>query len=428
MKRQLSNVLIVLGLVAGAVLIAITMGLFPAREPAPIEAVPLALPKLLPAKPKTVEKTGAVAVHANALSLCAAPLEAPRIYAVAGAGHAQSFFVWCRGGYSLFDLDVTGAAPSLSKVAHLPTDMVRPGGAALVDVTADGVRDLVVGVAPKEGAVHAPGSGVFLLRGRAQGGFEAALPLVEIPIVALATVQLRALPAAPDLFALTRGDAAAQRVGQLVWFEAGPTPLKKGTFNAGLLPRDLRAAELADAGAFEMLVLASEPGRVTGIRPLDTASPTREVALPDGAQLCASQDPRFLLARTTHDLFRVTGGGSLALTPWFQKANVGSCATGDLDRDGTPDALAVTDAGVIWLRDAGEDGSHELTLPAGYRALDVAYLSGEVSRVLLLVHDLQREQLLLLVWPGVPWTRAGTLSFALEPEREPSSVAEIPLE
>ncbi len=433
MKRTLANVLVVVALASGVVLLAMTTGLFPAQQPEPTEAVPLV--KTEPAAiVKRASAPGApmAAPSARAFPVCPAPAEGARMH----VGHAsasasvQSLFVWCRGGYGLFSLDLAGPV-LLTQLAHLPTKMPRPGGAVVADITADGMADLVVGVAPKEGVVHAPGSGVFLARGRAQGGYEPAFPLLEMPIVGLELVPARAQPASPELFVLTRGDAAARRPGQLVWFESGATPLKKGASDTGLLPRDLRVAQLGEKAALELLMLAAEPARVLALSPAKPPTETtREVILEQGAALCTASDPRFVLARTTHDLFRVSDE-PLALTLWFRGANVGPCATGDLDRDGEPDALAVTDAGVIWLRDggdnSGESSAHELTLPAGYRALDVAYAAGEAARVIALALDVEHGQLVLLVWPALPW-EAGTLVLAEQAARDSAAVAQIPLE
>lgn len=429
-KKTLGQVLVVVALASGVVLLAVTTGLLPQAQPESIETVPLVIQKSQTNAKKPANKAPAVP-HARVFPLCSAPEEDGRLQVASNAQGALSLFVWCRGGYGLFTFAGAATAQLVTQLAHLPSDMPRAGGATLADITADGVADLMVGVAPKEGLLHASGSGVFLAKGRAQGGYEAALPLLEMPIVALTT----ALNAGGthDLFVLTRGDAAARRPGQIVWFGAGATPLKKATFNTGISPRELRASQ-PQGGARSLLVLAGEPARVIAVSPdKDPAQNAREVALPEGAGLCRAQDPSLVLARTTHDLLRVNDDATLGLSPWFPQANVGPCASGDLDRDGTPDALAVTDAGVIWLRPqngdaAAADAAQELTLPAGYRALDVAYVPGESARVMALAREVASEQLVLLVWYALPWVDGATVVLDMEPARESGGVAEIPLE
>jgi len=427
-KRTLANVLVVVALACGVVMIAITAGLFPAAEPEPVEIIPLVVPEAKALPKPVVAPPARVMPEVAALSLCDLPTAGARLELGMRAAGPHALFVWCRGGYVLFDLDVAAGAPLLTKRVVLPTKMPRAGGALSDDVNADGVTDLVVAVAPEEGLIHAPGSGVFLAKGRAQGGYEPAVPLFEMPVVALATAQVRPAPAARDLFMLTRGDAAARRQGEVWWFETGATLTKKRVFQAGFSPRDLRVTELATGLLPELLVAASEPGRLIRVDPALEGEPGPDLPLPDVAQLCAAHDARFALARTTHDLWRATGGDALSLAPWFRDANVGRCAAGDLDGDANLDALAVTEGGVIWLRAEGEDASRELDLPAGYRALDVAYVPGPGGFVMLLAADDAHGKLVALSWAALPWPDAGELAFSVQPVREAAALAEIPLE
>ncbi len=426
MNRAIANLLVVVALGCGVVLIAITAGLFPAAEPDPVEVLPLVAPeaRVLPTAAAAVR----VMPEVSALSLCDLPATGARLEVGLLAAGPHALFVWCRGGYVLFDLDVTAGGPVLTKRVVLPTKMSRPGGAVIGDVSGDGVADLVVAVAPEEGLIHAPGSGVFLAKGRAQGGYEPAVPLFEMPVIALATAQVRAVPAPRDLFMLTRGDSAARRQGEVWWFETGVTLTKKRMFRAGFSPRDLRVTELATGPLPELLVATSEPGKLIRVDPVEQGELAPELPLPDVSQLCAAQDGRFVLARTTRDLWRAVGGDALSLAPWFRDANVGRCASGDLDGDTNLDALAVTDGGVIWLRAEGEEASSELDLPPGYQALDVAHVPGPGAFVMVLAADEAQGKLVSLTWPALPWADEGTLGFRVQPVREAVALAEIPLE
>lgn len=428
MKKALGTVLVVLALACAVVGIAITAGLFPAMQPETAAPVPLVPQQPLVTPPAVVPVTKARVPEASAFILCGAPAQGASLTLSPTNGETNRFFTWCDDGYLLLDVDVRAEAPLVNKLVHLPSRLSRPGGALLTDVTADGTSDLVVAVSPDLGVVHAPGSAVFLAKGRQAGGFEAALPLLEMPVVGLSTVQLEAAPKPPELFALTRGDAAARRTGDLVWFRPGPTPLKHRTFPAGLAPRDLRAWQSAPGAPTELLVVATDPGRVLAFNPSAPDAPSNEAPLVDGQQLCAGSKPVDALARGTHDLMRVAGQPVFGLLPWFAQANVGRCQAGDLDDDGELDVLAVTDAGFIWLRKPGDDGASELVLPEGYRALDVAALPSSPKRVVGLALDVTGKQLVLLIWSALPWSEDLSLSIPNAPQVLTAPAVEIPLE
>ncbi len=429
MKRTPAHALVAVGLASGVVLLAITAGLFPAAEPGPLVAAPL-----LPPKPK-VAVTADPAQHPHVLppkvtahTLCPLPTQGAHLTLAREPAGEPTFFAWCRDGYELFALKVDQAAAGVTRLARLPTRMPRPGGALREDVSADGLPDLVVAVAPAEGLVHAAGSGVFLSRGRAEGGYDAAQALLEMPVVALATAQRRAAPAPRDLFVLTRGDLAARRAGELLWFEAGTVPFKKGVLWAGLLPRELLATALTPSAGPVLLIAAFEPGRVMAMAPAAETPVVSQLSLPDLAALCRTSDGVSVLARTTQHLVRVVGGAVLSLAPFVPGANVGPCDAGDLDADGALDVLATTDVGVVWLRGPDDTSTRELSVPTGFRPLGVSQIPGPQARVMLLVADAAHGTLVLLVWSALPWPATQELAFSVEPSRETEPVAEIALE
>ncbi len=431
MRRGFTTALAVLALAAGGLLLVILAGFFPALEPAS-PAIEKAHVEPNAPEPSTAPLTPEVALEpliAESFALCDAPARGARIEPATLPGVELAFFAWCKDGYQLFALDGQPDGTSLvTRLARFESRVELAAGAFAADVTGDGVSDLVLAVSPAAGVIHAPFSGAYLVRGRQAGGYEGARALVEMPVSGLAVV--RATGGASDFVVLTRGDVAAQRPGELLWFTGGVAPVKRAQVTAGLDPRDVVVASVDDDERPDVVVAVSQPGRVRWFSwDVEGANlSAHEHPLADATQLLFAG--RRLLVRTTLDLFELTSGAAPALAPWAKGVNLGAAVASDLDRDGVLDVLAATAAGLAFLPTPAPADARDLTLPDGQRAADVDAPSDALGRprpLLTTVPASGEGPLTLVLLPAPPWPNAERLVTNAGSVRDAPRVAQIPL-
>jgi hypothetical protein len=428
----LRRLLAILALLSGLLSIAVVAGLFPAAAPTPPLPVPMA-----PPPPLIVAPTQAVAPIVEPLALagvplCDAPAEGARLYPVALSGVPSAFLVWCKGGYALFSLGpAADGALSATRLAQFSSRAVRPGGVEALDINGDRMTDFVLALSAPEGVVHAPGSGAYLVTSRAQGGYENARALLEMPIAALASWTTG--PSAADLFLLTRGDVAARRPAEIWWFTGGPLPSLRQKLSLGVDARDLVAAKLDADESPDLATFVRSEGKIVGAR-IDAAGALvrLEVATPADVQQLARRAQRHdLLVRTTHDVFKLAPSATPELEPWLKDVNLGRLAVGDLDTDGASDVFALTSSGVAHTRGPQEAEAHDLHLPAGFFGRDVSVLADEGAReqaVVLLESAGTPPRLFLAVFPELPWPATTDTVLREGLSRDAPNLAQIPLE
>lgn len=415
---------IVLGAALGAfiLLVLALFALVPAREPAAIETVPFS-PKLAVEQGR-LEPRAEGAPPVNRLSLwsfplCARPAEGARLDRVKLAAERDSFVVWCEGGYVLVDVQADGPVPSVTRLARFTARGQRPGGAAALDLDRDGPLDLVLGVAPSTGVVHRPFSGVYWLRGRAQGGFELPRALVEMPTIALRAVELDGQPGS-ELAVLTRGDVAAQRPGELWLFAGGTTPTRAAVVPTALAPSAL-ALGASQRGESELWVAALQPGSLVRLRfgrdRATWATPTR-AELPLRGLLGFVDGPRdepVRYVRDASDVYALAGAGDdLAstggaasdpapkLTRWLSAVRLGPAAWVEGERRLSPGLAGASEHGFAHVQ-PGTSAARERLLPSGVHVRDVSSLGANASSarfVLLVETEAQPAGLSLVVLPS----------------------------
>lgn len=427
-------------LLSGAALVAAFLlglslfGLLPARDVGAIRTLKLDVrqavqPSALPAE--------ATATPSHRLSLwsfpiCERPASGARLYPLS-LGDRPAFAVWCRSEYVLVAIDGTEAAPEVTRLARFPARGELPGGAATLDLDGDGVRDLVLGVAPALGVAHRSFSGAYWLRGRAQGGFELPRTLAETPTVALLALDLDGKPG-DELALLTRGDAAAQRPGELWLFVGGTSPTRAAVIPTGLLPSDLAAVPREHES--ELWVVTTQPGALVRLRfgrdSQSWASPGRELLALRGAQafVGAPRAQSTLYVRDPSDVHALESDPTPRLTPWMAQAFVGPAAWLDLERASGPLLVGATAAGFATFR-SPKSGRRERALPAGVRVADVssaAALAGAPRGLLLVEHEGQPGQLALVLLPSDLRDEATEVTLRSGPVRGAPAEARVALE
>jgi hypothetical protein len=418
-RQGLSTLTVWAALLGAVVLVLAVAGMLPAREPSAPDverfSVDKALvkPAALPRVEQRVDPAEKPRFDVSWVPLCEAPAAGARLERVRAFAGEAGVLVWCKDGYALFALGVEQTALRATRVARFKARGELPGGAAAGDFDGDGQIDLVLGVAPRPGVVHRAGSGVFWVRGRAQGGFEPARALAETPTVALAAQ--RPPGASRDtLLVLTAGDVGAQRPGELWLFGAQPALVREKVFPAALDPRGLLLRTVQDSPRLELWLVSGQPGRVQALS-LDpgnkTLDPAGAVNLPlRGAQAFAHEgSPEGApFVRDTTGVYRVQRGESPALVAFAQQLNGGPCAVGDLDANQKPDLLAALEGGLAWIEGEGS-AAHERALPPELRVLDVEILrdAGGKERPLALVQG-KPDAATLSLWllPRPPWPEA----------------------
>ena len=405
-SSKLLPLLRALALGAGALLALNLFGLMPAREPhapKPVKFEPANAidPVRLPERDQSAPR-----VHKMLLwsfPLCARPAHGARLYRVALRPERDSFVVWCQGEYVLVDVDASAELPRVSRLARFAARGERPGGATALDLDYDGVLDLALGVSPAPSAVHRPFSGVFWLRGRAQGGFELPRTLVEMPVIAVQAAELDDAPGS-ELVVLTRGDAAAQRAGDLWVFAGGTSPTRVAVVPTALAPSDLAQANASD-GRAGFWISSTQPGSLVQLRfartRADWSKPER-IELPLRGVQGFVQSPRgerALYVRDAQSVLALEAGEPPKLVPWLNDVEVGPAAWLQTGRENKPSLLAATEAGFAWFQG---DRRRDRSLPKGTHMLDASTSGAGAlqARGVLLLEDAEQ---------------GGTLSLAVLP-------------
>lgn len=434
MRAKLIEVLAVTASLATLVLVLAAMGLLPAREPdAPVRE------RLDPSKAVAPGKGGGAMPRAALaeLELWRFPLCAPgqgaRLYEARLAQEGWGFLAWCQGGYALYELGFgPGQMPTLTQVARFKARVELPGGVAAGDFDGDGQRDLVLAVAPRPGVVHRSGAGAFFLRGRAEGGYEAARPLAETPVVALAA-QARTDGAGDSLFVLTRGDRAAQLPGQLWLFQHHKGLVRRAAVPTATGPRDLLIRSAGDS--LQAWIVSDDPGALLRIDLVEAEAgewPRRSLPL-RGAQgwvHSAAGHAGALLARGAQNIYRLDADAEeISVSTYAEDVRVGPSVQADIDGDGAPELFGAVEGGVAWISGAGGVLRAQAL---GQPVLDVGLAADRAGRLrpvaLIAGGDADDPALSLVVMPAYPWADEAPLSWADGEMRPAAGMFEVSLQ
>ncbi len=361
--------------------------------------------------------------------LCEAPAEgSARLYRAELENGAEAHFVWCRGGYVRFDFTLDQGVLHAQRLARFPARVELPGGAAVADFDGDGVLDLLLGTSPPPLSIHRPGAGAFFVRGRKAGGYEAARALIETPVVGVLSLPAEGRPGS-DFLILTRGDAPAQRPGDLFWFAGGLSPQRTAQLPLGLSPRDL---VLSSPTSRSLLVALPSSGTVLRVvlpQAAGSALTKQSLSVPGVQGLLADSTGSLILARDAKDLKRLSFEDELRAEAWAEGANVGPGVVLDLDGDSQLEVLARVEGGVARVTKGSDpEAVEELELPG--EVLDVSSLRDRARRThaLALVTPPGSKEMVLLVLPPSPWPSNRSLVFQQVEASEAASFAVVPLE
>lgn len=421
---------------AAAVLALALFGLLPAHEPAPPK--PIVFSAAQAVDPVRLPERNASAALVSRLvlwsfPLCTKPRVGARLYRVALGAERDSFVVWCQNEFVLVDLRTERGdeePPRVTRLARFSARGELPGGAVALDLDGDRTLDLALGVAPAAGLVHRPFSGVFWLRGRPEGGFELPRTLVEMPVVALAASELDGAPGS-ELLVLTRGDAVAQRPGELWLFAGGVSPTRAAVVSTALSPSDLVIGDTRE-GSSDLWLSSTQPGSLLRLRfsrtPGEWSRPERSELVLRGVQsfVSAPRDERALYVRDLQRVQRVEDEPP-RLTPWLDGIALGPAAWLRAGSAKQPVLFGATEDGLAWLR-GGADAQRR-SMPKGTRVLDVSSSAAGASHaraVLLVETEELTGNLALVVLPSEVRDEASELELrngAVEPGAAEAHVA-----
>ena len=394
-----------LALLSAVVLLLALFGLLPTHPPEPPVRV-----KYDPAQavdpPRPLTDRAAVLPAHRLLSwsfpVCPAPERGARMYRLPLRSGSSSYALFCQGEYVLLDLDLAADRPRVTRLGRFPQRGELPGGAAALDLDGDGALDLGRGVAPREGIVHRPPAGLYWLRGRPLGGYDPARALIEMPMVAALAAELDGRPPS-ELVALTRGDVAAQRPGELWVFRGGTSPTRAAVLPVALAPGDLVLGAEGEAER-DLWVLSQQPGSLVRLRfaraPESWSSAARETQPLPGALAFVGSGGAKVYARNAQRVFAVEEGPGAVPTPLTEPVDLGPAVW--LERAGQRRLLTARGDGFALIADGAREGRVR-ALPSGKVVLDVARASaadGADRGVLLLRSDEQPPVLALVVLPA----------------------------
>lgn len=422
------------GVAAGAALLlaAALFGLVPARTPSPVASIELDPEAAVDRARELVAASAVLPAHrlrAWAFPLCQAPERAARLYRLGVRGASATFAVFCQGEYLLLEVEAHSEPPRVTRLGRFPLRGELPGGATELDLDGDSTSDLVLGVAPREGVVHRPPSGLYFLRGRAQGGYENARALMEMPTVAALAVDLDA-NGRDELVALTRGDAAAQRPGELWIFRGGTSPTRQLVLPVALAPSDLLRGS-ASEGEQELWLVSRTPGSLLRLRfahaPESWSSAARETFALPGAEAFVRGAGR-VQVRDDRRVYALEGTPPL-LVPKTEAADELGPATW-LQSGDTRILLAARASAVAVLAE-GRREARECALPAGKQLFDVGVAGGGSTPeqgLLLIRGEEQPPSLSLVVLPATLRDEASEIELATGALEAARNEARVPLE
>lgn len=430
---RLTVVTLVAAIGSALLFVLALFGLLPPRAPEP--PVQMAYDPALAVDPprplaRESEPLPAHRLMSWSFSLCQAPERGATLYPLELRRDRSSFVVFCQGEYVLYELEPSAAPPRVTRLARFPHRGELAGGATALDLDGDGALDLVLGVSPREGVVHRPPAGLYWLRGRSGGGYEPARALIEMPVIAAVAAELDGAGTL-ELVALTRGDPAAQRAGELWIFSGGISPTRAAVVPLALAPGDLWVgAQREDAR--ELWGLSRQPGSLVRLR-VPRAKEAWGQAVRDALPLLGAQafvrGGARLYVRDAEKLHAVEPSDPPQLAP--SGLGVQGPAVW-LDEPGAaqPRLLAAR-AGGFTLQRAGDDAPRVRTLPTGKTLVDVAIAHGEKQEphgLLLLRSEEQPPMLLLVVLPGELRDEASELELRSGTVQAVSGEARVPLE
>jgi len=434
LATRLSWLVSALALLAAVALVLALFGLLPARSPERVASVAFDPAQASePVRPLS-EPSRALPIHRLLLwsfPLCAAPEQGARLYRLALQADRSTFALFCQGEYLLLDVEAAREPPRVTRLARFPLRGELPGGAAVIDLDGDATSDLVLGVAPREGIVHRPSAGLFWLRGRVQGGYEAARALVEMPTVSAAAVDLDG-NGKSELAVLTRGDPAAQRPGELWIFQGGSSPARSAVVPLALAPADL-VVTAGPSGEHALWTVSRQPGSLVRMRfssaPESWAAAPREVVPLAGAEALLTDSLGRLYARSADQLFAVDAAATpLKLTPQLERGELGPATW--IER-GPERALLLAKPAAFALLAHGERVARVRSLPVGKRVLDVSSAGGgtaPMQGVLLVRGEEQPAELSLVVLPAAPREEASEIELRTGAVDAAPGEARVPLE
>ncbi len=259
-------------------------------------------------------------------------------------------------------LEATGASDAPDAVPPA----VEVGPPAALDVDGDALPDLVIPVTETADAATRGGA-VFFVPRESAGGLGSASRIAPVASIGVALAQLDAREGT-DVLVLTTGSAAARRPSEVWVFAGGASPARIATTRAAVGGRSIATADMDRDGHEDALVAASEGAGLVILFGDGTGRfPRRaDIALPDASEVVTGDvdgdgSPDAVIRANGVHLLLAGPLESLVPRP-LHATDIADLELFDVDADRAREVVGIDGSRVVYFETAEGESDEEHTL------------------------------------------------------------------
>lgn len=281
------------------------------------------------------------------LHVCAEPALSPSLAAIDVVGDERpELVVGCATDWEILARAADGAWMRVARITPpaMPADRsALTSSASVVDVDGDGDLDTVLPLARVGAGGSTSGGGLFVLTRGATGALE--LPRSLAPIAATAALAI-ALPSGPGLAALDRANPFAREPSEAWVFGLGASPARIASPRTGVGATALAALDVDRDGKLDLLAASSDDSRLDVLFGDETAhfTRTRTLSAPSASEIAVGDldgdgSPDAVVVGASVARLLSHAGGDPVLAPIEGAPTLRDVSVLDVDRDGHADVV-----------------------------------------------------------------------------------------